>query len=54
MSRSPGELLHDAMEAGGVSYHDRYTDVVDSHAEEIVLALLAAGWKTPDQPDDAV
>lgn len=48
MSRSPGELIHDALDAYGCGYHNRFSGEVDMLSGDIAAALLAAGWKLPD------
>lgn len=47
MERSPIDLFHDALDAADVTYHERERGIVDSCSEELVKALLAAGWKPP-------
>jgi len=48
------ELLFDAFDAvedtgRSVSYYDRRSGEVDAQACEIVAALLAAGWRMPEE-----
>ena len=57
MNRSPGDLIHDALDVHGFCYHEPHSGLVDGQSGDIAAALLAAGWKLPDinqegSPDD--
>lgn len=44
------ELIHDALDAYEYSgYHDRETGIIDMTSSELAGALLAAGWRSPEQ-----
>lgn len=42
------ELFFDALSVPDDGYYDRQSGVVDMQASDIVAALLAAGWRVPE------
>lgn len=41
------ELIHDALDAAKVSYHEQASGTVDVHSGDLAEALIAAGWRPP-------
>jgi len=46
-TRDASELIHDAMDAADVSYHERDRGIIDTTSDQLANALLLAGWQPP-------